>query len=505
MPTWKTESLIHDPVHGYIPFTSRGGCGGGVPGEISEEEIIDDPWVQRLRQIHQLQTAWWVFPTAEHSRFQHVIGAMHLASRVMERLYPSLRDVCDAAATTERERTPSRAYVESLMRMAALLHDVGHGPFGHFFDEHFLVGFGLNHEKLGARIIIEELGDRLRRVQRNPNGVFEQGETLDPHQIAYLIRRPQRGSEVAGELVEDTTNDTAGVDCAASDVAPRWLRMLRSLFCGLYTVDNMDFVLRDAYMSGFANHSFDIDRLLRYTLFTERGLTIHGTGFSTLIRFLIVRSELFRTIYFHRMVRAIDLELETIFHDGKELLFGGDPTADAASLARYRDLTEWSLQVDLTRWSRISETNGMSADDTLRRRLGLHWQRLAAHEWRWKMVCEKSVFFTPQNPESTSIFAHRPAFEHLVRNALPAQLRNLKLRFDFVTHNHRPENVEQNFLYDPATDCVQRLDAQELLRQLPVTWKICRIYAENSQHMKVISETVDRLLGRSAGDDLTNM
>ena len=105
-----------------IPFISR----MGLPaGEASEQELIDHPWVQRLRQIHQLQTAWWVFPSAEHMRFQHVLGVMHLGSVTVNAWYDSLVDSCG--------NVPSRACVESMVRIAGLLHDVGHGPFSHLF------------------------------------------------------------------------------------------------------------------------------------------------------------------------------------------------------------------------------------------------------------------------------------------------------------------------------------------------------------------------------------
>ncbi len=185
------ESLSHDPVHGYIPFISS------VNGdrETAERDIIDHPWIQRLRQIHQLQTAWWVYPTAEHTRFQHVVGSMHLASRATDALYESLLRVCPDL--------PSRGYVECLIRMAALLHDVGHGPFGHFLDEHFLRGFGLTHEILGGAIITGELRQLLGGIRRNPNSRLEDGEQLDPAQIAFLITRPQLDDERLAALAGD--------------------------------------------------------------------------------------------------------------------------------------------------------------------------------------------------------------------------------------------------------------------------------------------------------------
>src|SRR2546425_10568131 len=116
--SYDRESLISDPLHGYIAFMAS-----RQAGEVAEQALIDHPWVQRMRRIHQLQSAWWVYPSAEHTRFQHVLGAMHLASRAATHLYPSLVQAC------EPETAPSQAYVESLVRVAALLHDVGHGPF----------------------------------------------------------------------------------------------------------------------------------------------------------------------------------------------------------------------------------------------------------------------------------------------------------------------------------------------------------------------------------------
>src|SRR5437879_4067788 len=101
--TYDRESLISDPLHGYIAFTAARG------GEVAEQTLIDHPWVQRLRRIHQLQSAWWVYPSAEHTRFQHVLGAMHLADRMAQYLYPSLVESCG------RRQVPSRDYVVSLV------------------------------------------------------------------------------------------------------------------------------------------------------------------------------------------------------------------------------------------------------------------------------------------------------------------------------------------------------------------------------------------------------
>ena len=466
MRYFPNESLSNDPVHGYIPFTSSEGL---AEGEVSEREIIDHPWVQRLRQIHQLQTAWWVFPSAEHTRFQHVLGAMHLASRVVAGLYGSLEEVCPDV--------PSRGHVESLMRMAALLHDVGHGPFGHFFDRHFLADYGLTHETLGSHIIRHELGDLLRRVRRSPNSCLLDHETLDPGQIALLITRPREG---------------------ASEELPRWLRFLRSLFSGLYTVDNMDFVLRDAYMSGYSTRAFDLDRLLRYSTFTPQGLTVHDRGLSALVRFIGVRAELFRAVYFHRTVRAIDLSLQELFSESKQFLFPGNPLEH---LEEYRQLTEWSLLVKVAGWPQ--------SGDAALGQLGERWKRLLDRRIRWKMACERTIFFKPGQPERTSVFSNEQLFEAAVRSHLPPELRDFPLRFDPARHVHRPgvraPAAGQNFLYDSATGEIRSLDDRELFRQIPLSYRICRIYAEDDSHNAELAAAMDRLTRDSHTDETTNM
>ena len=461
------ENLSQDPIHGYIPFSAA-----ADEGEISERDIIDSDWVQRLRQIHQLQTAWLVYPTAEHTRFQHSLGAMHLASKTLEQLYPSLVDVCNELGET----LPSRAYLESLVRMAALLHDIGHGPFGHFFDARFLAQYNLNHEKLGAEVIRQKLAPMLRKIRRNPLGVLAENETLDPEQIAFLIVRPVTG--VQGKST--------------------WLRLLRSLFSGLYTVDNMDFVLRDAYMTGFNARAFDIDRLLHYSFFTRHGLTVHQRGFATLTRFLAVRAELFRSVYFHRTVRAIDIALAALFAEGGHLLFSMDPSEH---LDEYLHFTEWSLLVDVARWE--------ESPDPRKRELYPAWHDFLQRRVPLQLAAETTVIFRTGDMEQTSVFADEASLRHAIVSRLPESVRSIPFEVDIARHLHRPDShrpmASQNFLYDSITNRIRQLEEEELFRHIPQSYRICRLYTQHKDQIAPLAKALDALVHADVKDDETNM
>lgn len=485
---YRSETLLQDSVHGYISLASPS------PDRLSDEtaferDLVDSPWLQRLRQIHQLQTAWYVYPTAEHSRFQHVLGTMRVATRVWNawrdsfyRVFESNPELLSGGCEEASRPVPSRYCVESLLRVAGLLHDVGHGPFGHFFDDNFLSNFTtsygarLTHETLGAEIVRERLGDLISGIRRTPSGRFEPGERLDPDDVAFLIVRPQGGDADARK--------------------PVWLKMLRSLFSGLYTIDNIDFIMRDGYVSGFNAKPFDLERLMHYSFFTEKGLTIHRKGVPTLARFLNARADLFQSVYFHRTVRAIDVALADLFQKSADLLYPfGNP---AESLDEYLRFTDWSLLADVASWDRSPYKRKQD--------LAQEWNDLVNRKIAWRMLAEKTIVFEEGDREDSSIFATPQLFEAAVRAKLSPEVNKLPLRFDVARHNRRPDlALSRNFLYDPELDeVVSLLNAPEI-RQTPKSFRICRVYGKSHEGAEEIVEAFNKLTSSKGSDDLTNI
>lgn len=487
--SYRSETLVQDSVHGYISFASS--STDRMSDEThSERDLVDSPWLQRLRQIHQLQTAWLVYPTAEHSRFQHVLGTACVASKVWSvwresfyRVFDEHPELLEEGEGEESRRpVPSRSCVESLLRAAGLLHDVGHGPFGHFFDDNFLNRFStrtgerLTHETLGAEIIRTRLAEIISGIRRSPSGPFAPGERLDPEDVAFLIVRPQQG--------------------VADRRKPLWLRMLRSLFSGLYTVDNIDFIMRDAYASGYSSKPFDLERLLHYSFFTPKGLTIHKKGAPTLVRFLNARAELFQSVYYHRTVRAIDVALADLFKKSADLLYPYGNPLD--SLDEYLHFTDWSLISDVALWDRSTYLQ--------KREFASEWQDLILRRIRWHMLAEKTIVFKEGDREDASIFASPELFEAAVRAKLPESVRALPLRFDVARHSRRPESaIARNFLYDPELNEVVSLLNDPEFKQTAKSFRICRVYGLSSEGKEEVVDALNKLTSDRGSDDLTNV
>jgi hypothetical protein len=249
-------------------------------------------------------------------------------------------------------------------------------------------------------------------------------------------------------------------------------------------------------MSGHSPRAFDLDRLLHYSFFTPQGLTLHARGLDSLVHFVEARSELFRTLYFHRTARGIYLTLAEIFGPTIEALLPGNPLDH---LDDYCRLTEWSLLVDVSRW--------IAAAEPERRRLGVVWQDILHRRLEWKMACERLIRFDPGQLESTSIFTEPALVEERVRRQLPGSLRDLPFRADVARHSHRPVGSEagrQNFVFEPANARVIPLNEHERFARLPVSFALCRLYARDHNHDAELATALDRLLEQT-GDDKTNM
>jgi HD superfamily phosphohydrolase len=449
-------NLSSDPIYRYLRITKGGP--GGVPGASAEQDLVDSAWLQRLRRIHQLQSAWWVFATAEHSRFQHALGAMHLAGEWARHLYPTLMAACSG--------TPSVALVEETMRMAGLLHDIGHGPFGHFFDENYLDTWGIDHEVIGRALITGPLGDLVRGLAASPNADFDPGEQIDPRWVAYLI--------AADEL--------------DGFVAPAWLAALKPALVGAYSADNMDYVPRDSYICGVAAGPVDVQRILHYSFISERGLTLHAHAAEALYMFLNARLYLYHQVYFHRTVRRIDLQLREVFRPTVELLLGGNPLD--GRLDEYLMFTEWALLSEVNRWA-------LGEGDATRRELGTAWADVVARKLKWRLIYQGQADAPDQASSALSVSRHE--FAGLLRERLPTKLRAIEFEVDVAAQESRAFNPMNEtadiLLYDPLEDRYQQSRVLDLFRRLPVRMTLFRIFARDTEHSRELIKAANEVLG----------
>jgi uncharacterized protein len=305
--------ILRDAVHGLVSF------------EADEEAVVprlmDTPEVQRLRRIRQLGVASYAFPGAEHSRFAHAIGAAHVMKLFLARLRSTQGDLPFWQQVTSDRAQDALA--------AAFLHDVGHGPLSHLFED--AIPGTAHHEEWTERIVLD-----------SATGVHRVLVSIDPHmpeRVAALIR---------GEHP---------------------LPYLARAVSGTLDVDRCDYLLRDAHATGVRYGIFDLDWLFRSLRFAPGeeghapGLAIDGAkGLPAIEAFILARLFMFQQVYLHKATRAGEWMIRTVLSrasavvaDGERL--PGTPRAielaahgEPPSLGDYVELDDSVISVAMRAW-----------------------------------------------------------------------------------------------------------------------------------------------------------
>ncbi len=242
---------ITDPIHDFIRLNK------------TEHQIIDTPVFQRLRRIKQLSGAHLTYPGAQHTRFEHSLGVLHIASM--------------AASSLNSKGLMSTDDIENI-RLAALLHDIGHGPFSHLFEE-VLQRKKQSHEDVGKQIILKsEIGDIISKSGYDKKLI---------HNLAVGQSRMQYLNEIVS---------------------------------GALSADMMDYLLRDGYFTGAEHAKIDHHRLTHSLDVYKNKLALDSSALVNFETMMISRFQMFKAVYFHKTVRAGEVMLlEAMSLAGNEL------------------------------------------------------------------------------------------------------------------------------------------------------------------------------------------
>jgi len=244
------RKIINDPVYGFI----------SIPGDLIYD-LIEHTWFQRLRNIKQLGLTSFVYPGANHSRFQHCLGALHLMDMAIKTL-----------KSKGVEITPEE---EEAALIAILLHDIGHGPFSHALENSIING--ITHEDLSS-LLMEKLDEAFN----------------------------------------------ARLDLAIEIFLGRYRRkFLHELVSGQMDMDRLDYLRRDCFFTGVIEGSVGSDRIIRMLNVADDRLVIDEKGIYSIEKFLIARRLMYWQVYMHKTVLASESLLVKILQRAKELALKG--------------------------------------------------------------------------------------------------------------------------------------------------------------------------------------
>ena len=279
------DKKIYDSVHGFIPFDEY------------EKELIDSLPFQRLHYIHQLGIAYLVYPGATHTRFEHSLGVMALATLMFEKICKSVRP--DVFHFVPRKGSQEFLYWRRVLRMAALCHDLGHLPFSHVAEKDLLGDS--NHEHWTIKVIdsghMKSVWKMLRKCPSYEEDLIERDIVEDIKKIA-----------VGEAKWKEITNQT---------FTP-WERIVSEVITGdFFGADRTDYLIRDSQATGVAYGLFDYHQLiesLRILPSVDRGadelqLGIDENGLESSEALLLARHFMHRRIYQYSSVKAYNFHL----------------------------------------------------------------------------------------------------------------------------------------------------------------------------------------------------
>ncbi|WP_026581948.1 HD domain-containing protein [Bacillus sp. J33] len=245
------EKVFKDPVHRYIHVRDR-----------VIWDLIGTKEFQRLRRIKQLGTTYLTFHGAEHSRFNHSLGVYEIVRRIADDVFIGRPE------WNEEERL--------LSLCAALLHDLGHGPFSHSFEK----VFSLDHEHFTRAIILGST--EVNKVLTKVSADF-------PEKVAEVIAKTSKN------------------------------KLVVSLISSQIDADRMDYLQRDAYFTGVSYGHFDMERILRVMRPREDQVVIKQSGMHAVEDYIMSRYQMYWQVYFHPVTRSAEVILTKILHRAKDL------------------------------------------------------------------------------------------------------------------------------------------------------------------------------------------
>lgn len=269
------EKVFRDPVYGYVHVFDK-----------LIWDLIQTKEVQRLRRIKQLGGTYMVFHTAEHSRFSHSLGVYEMARKIIRALM-----YC-GTVLEEEERL--------LVLSAALLHDLGHGPFSHSFES----VFNVRHELFTERIIMEDT---------------EVNQVLESYQKGFATK--------VRDVINKTYENPLVINIISSQL----------------DADRLDYLLRDAYFTGAPYGEIDVERILRTMRVVNNKIVYKVSGMHAIEDYLMSRYQMYWQVYLHSTGRSFDLVIQNMLRRVRELVLSGyqfrHPIGALADLFLEKDLS----------------------------------------------------------------------------------------------------------------------------------------------------------------------